>query len=263
MVPAPAVARAQAGPTSSAVTPQPLPGYRYVGGMSRDAVVLGVLYVPLRNAQLIYYYAQAVSTPGSPLYHRFLTPRQVQELFYPTQRFEEAESYLASHGLRVLYTAADSIIVFEGTVKDVEGALGVKVGMFSNGSLSYYAVTSYSGNALGLVPYVSNVTAVIFRSPPLIHIVKPDLRGQQVVTSLTAYPLPDVVRAYNVTPLYSMGYYGQNVSVGILDFYGDPVITQALARFDQVYGLPPANLTVVPIGPYDPNLGLVTGWNSR
>jgi len=261
MVPAPAVAKAQAGPTSSAVTPQPLPGYRYVGGMSRDAVVLGVLYVPLRNAQLIYYYAQAVSTPGSPLYHRFLTPRQVQELFYPTQRFEEAESYLASHGLRVLYTAADSIIVFEGTVKDVEGALGVKVGMFSNGSLSYYAVTSYSGNALGLVPYVSNVTAVIFRSPPLIHIVKPDLRGQQVVTSLTAYPLPDVVRAYNVTPLYSMGYYGQNVSVGILDFYGDPVITQALARFDQVYGLPPANLTVVPIGPYDPNLGLVTGWN--
>ncbi|WP_117353835.1 protease pro-enzyme activation domain-containing protein [Acidilobus sp. 7A] len=243
------------------MAPQPLPGYRYVGGMSRDAVVLGVLYVPLRNAQLIYYYAQAVSTPGSPLYHRFLTPQQVQELFYPTQRFEEAESYLASHGLRVLYTAADSIIVFEGTVKDVESALGVKVGMFSNGSLSYYAVTSYSGNALGLVPYVSNVTAVIFRSPPLIHIVKPDLRGQQVVTSLTAYSLPDVVRAYNVTPLYSMGYYGQNVSVGILDFYGDPIVAQALAYFDQVYGLPPANLTVVPIGPYDPNLGLVTGWN--
>jgi subtilase family serine protease len=229
--------------------------------MNENAIVMGVIYVPLRNIQLIYYYAQAVSTPGSPLYHKFLAPQQVQELFYPTQQFKEAEYYLASHGLRVLYTAADSIIVFGGTVKDVESALGVKIGMFSNGSLSYYAITSYSGNALGLVPYVSNVTAVIFRSPPLIHIVKPDLRGQQVVTSLTAYPLPDVVRAYNVTPLYSMGYYGQNVSVGILDFYGDPVITQALARFDQVYGLPPANLTVVPIGPYDPNLGLVTGWN--
>jgi len=238
-----------------------LPGFRYVGNMNENAIVMGVIYVPLRNVQLIYYYAQAVSTPGSPLYHKFLTPQQVQELFYPTQQFKEVESYLTSHGLRVLYTAADSIIVFGGTVKDVESALGVKIGVFSNGSLSYYAITSYSGNALGLAPYISNVTAVIFRSPPLIHIVKPNLKGQQFVTSFTAYQLPDVVKAYNVTPLYSMGYYGQNVSVGILDFYGDPIITQALAYFDQVYGLPPANLTVVPIGPYNPNLGLVTGWN--
>ncbi|MCG2890839.1 MAG: hypothetical protein L7G91_01455, partial [Acidilobus sp.] len=253
-------ARAQQVTYPGAFAPS-LPGFRYVGNMNENAIVMGVIYVPLRNVQLIYYYAQAVSTPGSPLYHKFLTPQQVQELFYPTQQFKEVESYLTSHGLRVLYTAADSIIVFGGTVKDVESALGVKIGMFSNGSLSYYAVTSYSGNALGLAPYISNVTAVIFRSPPLIHIVKPDLKGQQVVTSWTAYSLPDVVRAYNVTPLYSMGYYGQNVSVGILDFYGDPIVAQALAYFDQAYGLPPANLTVVPIGPYDPNLGLVTGWN--
>jgi len=253
-------ARAQQVTYPGAFAPS-LPGFRYVGNMNENAIVMGVIYVPLRNVQLIYYYAQAVSTPGSPLYHKFLTPQQVQELFYPTQQFKEVESYLTSHGLRVLYTAADSIIVFGGTVKDVESALGVKIGMFSNGSLSYYAITSYSGNALGLVPYISNVTAVIFRSPPLIHIVKPNLKGQQFVTSWTAYSLPDVVRAYNVTPLYSMGYYGQNVSVGILDFYGDPIITQALAYFDQVYGLPPANLTVVPIGPYDPNLGLVTGWS--
>ncbi len=253
-------ARAQQVTYPGAFAPS-LPGFRYVGNMNENAIVMGIIYVPLRNVQLIYYYAQAVSTPGSPLYHKFLTPQQVQELFYPTQQFKEVESYLTSHGLRVLYTAADSIIVFGGTAKDVESALGVKIGMFSNGSLSYYAITSYSGNALGLVPYVSNVTAVIFRSPPLIHIVKPNLKGQQFVTSFTAYPLPDVVKAYNVTPLYSMGYYGQNVSVGILDFYGDPIITQALAYFDQVYGLPPANLTVVPIGPYDPNLGLVTGWN--
>jgi Predicted protease len=146
-------ARAQQVTYPGAFAPS-LPGFRYVGNMNENAIVMGVIYVPLRNVQLIYYYAQAVSTPGSPLYHKFLTPQQVQELFYPTQQFKEVESYLTSHGLRVLYTAADSIIVFGGTVKDVESALGVKIGMFSNGSLSYYVITSYSGNALGLAPYI-------------------------------------------------------------------------------------------------------------
>ncbi|MGC9209897.1 MAG: protease pro-enzyme activation domain-containing protein, partial [Acidilobus sp.] len=141
---APAASAVAPPPTRAAYSNSsfsPLPGFRYLGEVSPNQPVFGVLYVPLRNVPLIFYYAQAVSTPGSPLYHRFLTRQEVARLFYPTDEFNKALDYLRDHGLRIIFTALDSIIVFEGPASAVESALGVRVGLFSNGTTTYYAET--------------------------------------------------------------------------------------------------------------------------
>ena len=259
----PALSYAARTPTTQQTSiklPVALPGFRYSGQLNGDVPVVGVVYVPLRNLNLLFYYAEAVNTPGSPLYHHFLTRQQVEELFYPRAEFKEALSYVESAGLRVLFTASDSFIVFEGTAAQVERAFNVSIGLFTNGTASYYAVTSVRGC---YSVYVSNVTPLIIRRFQLTlkGIPRPNL--SEVYSGIEAYPLTQVVNAYNVTPLYDSGYLGQNVSVGVLDFYGDPTIAQDLAYYDQLFGLPPANLTIVPIGPYDPNLGILTGWNGE
>jgi len=54
---------------------------------------------------------------------------------------------------------------------------------------------------------------------------------------------------------------GRGQSIAVIEAYGDPLIQQDLAAFDQEFGLPPVNLTIVPVGPYHPEYGVSTGWD--
>ncbi len=244
-----------------------LGAFRDVGSLPPNATVVGALYVPLRNLDLLYYYAEQASTPGSPLYRHYLTAQEVEELFYPVSQFEQALHYVRSHGLSVLMTAADSIIVFVGQAWQVEEAFGVRIDLFTNGTLTFYSDVGPARQGPWSYPYVSNATLITFARPRFLVTLRDlaPLAGR--LTSLNvsfpsaAYPMTDLATAYNATALYARGYEGQNVTVGVLDFYGDPTLLQDLAYFDSAYGLPPSNVTIVPIGPYNPDLGVATGWN--
>jgi len=254
------------GPPAAPSEAPPPYGFRDAGPAPPNMTVTGVIYVPLRNLPLIFYYAQAVSAPGSPLYHRFLTPGQVRDLFYPTQEFNETLAHLRSYGLRVLLTAADSIIVFQGQAWQVERAFGVRVDIFTNGSVSFYEDVGPVAKGPWAYPYVSNATMLVFDRPQFLltareaAAVLSRLEGVNVSFPLQAYPMTALAQAYNATALYSQGFNGSGVTVGVLEFYGDPTLSQDLAYFDEEFGLPPANVTVVPIGSYNPNLGVITGW---
>ena len=248
--------------------PTPLSGFHYAGTLSNDSPVIVTIYIPLRNINLLLYYAQAVSTPGSPMYHHFLSREEVKALFYPTDEYNEVLTYLRGHGFRILLTAADSIIVAWGNVSIVERYLGLGYAVYSNGSLSYYE--SYGVPKLGnIMVYSSNLTMLLLQHPQLLimggelgNILPGYVKGAVNLTyPMEAYWPTELQRVYNATALYREGYYGQNYTIGILDFFGDPYITSQLAYFDNATGLPnPPSFSVVPIGPYNPNLGVYNGW---
>jgi len=244
------------------IPPIQLQGFREVGTLPANQNVIFTVYIPLKNLGLLYYYAEAVSDPSSPLYHHFLTKEQVEKLFYPTSEFNQVLSYLQSQGFKILFTAADSVIVAEGTVGQVESTLGVKYAVYSNGSLTYYTV--YGVPRLNIYIVSENLTKVFFEHPTTLVTQKDLQRFYQSVNqtfAIEAYWPTALQKVYNLTWLFNKGYEGQNYTIGILDFYGDPYIAQQLAYFDKVTGLPdPPNFTIVPIGPYNPNLGIITGW---
>ncbi|MGC9072477.1 MAG: S53 family peptidase, partial [Acidilobus sp.] len=246
---------------------QVLGGFRDVGPIGPNVSVVGALYIPLRNLPLLFYYAEQASLPGSPVYHRFLTARQAAELFWPKGGFSQAMSYLEQKGLRVVMTAADSMIVFEGQAWQVERAFGVRIDAFTNGTLTFYSDVGPAKAGPWAYPYVSNLTLIEFARPRFLLTTKEVVGLSSRFSSFNvsfptqAYPMTELAPVYNATALYDEGYMGHNVTVGVLDFFGDPTLAQDLAYFDSINGLPPANLTVVPIGPYNPNLGVVTGWN--
>jgi subtilase family serine protease len=68
---------------------------------------------------------------------------------------------------------------------------------------------------------------------------------------------------YNTTSLYASGVRGSGETIGLLDFFGSPTIESDLKAFDSAFGFPDANLVIVPIGPYDPNLGANVGWSTE
>ena len=79
----------------------------------------------------------------------------------------------------------------------------------------------------------------------------------------TYYGAEDLQSAYGVDSFISSGYDGRGETIAVIDAYGDPTIYQDLATFDKEFGLPNANLTVIPVGPYEPSLGITYGWDSE
>ena len=79
----------------------------------------------------------------------------------------------------------------------------------------------------------------------------------------TYYGAKDMQSAYGVASLLSGGYDGRGQTIAIIDAYGDPTIRQDLATFDKDFGLPRANLTVIPVGPYEPSNGITYGWDAE
>ncbi|MEJ2776382.1 protease pro-enzyme activation domain-containing protein [Sulfolobaceae archaeon RB850M] len=251
--------------TQTFIPPLELKGFHVVGTLSPNDKVTFTLFIPLKNVGLLYYYALAVSNPSSPLYHHFLTREQVEELFYPTQQYEQVLSYLKQSGFNIILTAADSVIIATGTVGQVEKYLGLNFEVLSNGTLTYY--TSYGVPKIPAFVISSNVSAIFFQHPSTLVTIKDVMKLKQeaglpnTTFPIEAYWPTALYNAYNITPLFNQGYEGQGFNIGILDFYGDPYIYQQLVYYDKVTGLPnPPNFTVVPIGPYNPALGIVYGW---
>ncbi|ABW02412.1 protease pro-enzyme activation domain-containing protein [Caldivirga maquilingensis] len=247
--------------------PPSLSGYSYTGSLSNNTNVIVTIYVPLRNLNLLYHYVELISSPGSPMYHHFLSKAQVASLFYPINEYNNVTAFLKEHGFRILFTAADSIIVAEGNVSAVERYLGLRYAVYSNGSVSFYE--SYGEPKLGNVMiYSSNITMLLLEHPSFL-VTGSELNGLRnyVKSSVNlTYPIeaywPTMLQgAYNATALYEMGYYGQNYTIGIIDFFGDPYIVNQLTQFDYETGLPnPPSFNIIPIGPYNPNLGVYNGW---
>ena len=79
----------------------------------------------------------------------------------------------------------------------------------------------------------------------------------------TYYGAKDLESAYGASSMFASGYDGRGKTIAVIDAYGDPTIHQDLATFDRYFGLPQANLTVIPVGPYEPSLGLASGWDAE
>jgi len=76
------------------------------------------------------------------------------------------------------------------------------------------------------------------------------------------YYSPSVFQqAYNETSLFRQGFKGQGADIAVIDAYGDPTIYQDLQSFDKMFNLPAAQLQIIPIGNYQPEQGIGTGWD--
>ncbi|MEM0157251.1 MAG: S8 family serine peptidase [Thermoplasmataceae archaeon] len=59
-----------------------------------------------------------------------------------------------------------------------------------------------------------------------------------------AFVPSQIASAYNFTWEYQSGYTGTGITIGIVDAYGDPNLAYDLKAFDELNGLPPANLSI-------------------
>jgi subtilase family serine protease len=244
------------------VTPIDMPGFTSVTSLPSSFPVLLQVAVPLNNLALLQSMVQAVSNPQSPQYRQFLSQATIQQDFLPVAQFQSTESYLSSHGFLIQGAYEDSMIVASGTVAQVQSALGLQTKLYSNGTASYYA-SSGVPTLSGVYIYASNVTSLVVQHPNIT--VEPDTEvnvpqvssGVPNVTSpIEATQASNLLSAYNAQALVASGDNGKGKTIGVFEFYGEPYIAQELQAYDQETGLAaPPSFTVVPVGPYNPNVG--------
>ncbi|MGC9294451.1 MAG: protease pro-enzyme activation domain-containing protein [Thermoplasmata archaeon] len=244
------------------------PGFKDMGPVALNQPVSVIINVPLRDQPLMNTYLREISIPGSSSFGKFLSKAQIEHLFTNQALFNQTLQAMKSSGFQIEFTSLDSMIVARGTAALVKDFFGKQVDIFSNGSVSYYSITG-SSYFDGVNILVSNSTNLLFNHPSTfigpkqISQIKQKLQQLNETFSIEPYPTTSLQNVYNATGLYSQNITGAGKTIGILDFEGNPYIQQQLSYYDQIYGLPNANLTVIPIGPYNPNLGIATGWDGE
>jgi len=215
-------------------------GTHSVSQIPSDQIVNVAIVVPPKNLALLQTYVQQ---------HIIVNSSQLQTLFIPNDTINEIVSYLRSNGITPQVTL--NVISFQAKAGEIEKLFhGEFITTNVLGKKVYYFVGSYP---LGMV-LATNLTYLFLSKPQNL------IKITQAVAYSSISP-QDLQLAYNVSYLLDHGINGTGVNIGILAFEGDPYIFQQLKSFDSIYNLPdPPVFKVIPIGPYNPNDGISSGW---
>jgi subtilase family serine protease len=180
---------------------------------ARRVQVSLVLHQP--GSRALHSYLQQVQQPGSPLYRKFLTPGQVGERFgLSNASLLELRSRLNGLGLRVGSSEPQrTSVMVKGRVEQLRRIFGLRFGDYATrAGARYYAAETKPVVPAALSPYVDGVSDLSNR---------PDIQPRDIPAG-GLKPI-DVVKAYDIEPLWKKGIRGQAQTVAIL----------SLGTFDQ------------------------------
>ncbi|ARM74867.1 S53 family peptidase [Acidianus manzaensis] len=203
-----------------------------------------------------------------------LTRQQIINEFAPKSEIQSISSYLQSEGF-IIVTKTPFSIIAEAPAYIVNNVFNTTLYLYKiNNEIAYKpennpVIPSQLHNVI--ITGLTNYTTISPDVQPQYLILGKLVNGVlEPVNSSKAMPLSSLQFAYTYyTPKDLEGAYnvtgpeGKNVTVAIIDAYGDPEIQQDINTFDKQFDLPPVNLTIVPIGPYHPLFGVLFGWDGE
>jgi len=199
--------------------------------------------------------------PGSPDYHRWLTPEQFGARFGMSQQdIARVSAWLQSQGFTVDGVAdSRNAIRFSGSVATVEAALHTQIHNYLVDGEKHFANSSEISLPAAIAPSVSGIRGLNdFRPKPqntrvasgTASLSHPEFTSG---TSGKHFLTPgDFATIYNVAPVYAAGYTGKGQSIAVL---GQTAVVMAdITAFRAAAGLPVNNPTIVVVpGTTPPN----------
>jgi subtilase family serine protease len=184
--------------------------------VAAEQVIQFNIYLPVRDRAAVDALIAELQTPGSPAYHKWLTPAQYNEQFGPSQSLVNAITHeLAAYGLQVTEVHTHSLSV-SGTVAAINAAFNTTLltARFASGRQSMAAATP-----LKLTPTLAAASAMIGAFSGTIHMhsyAHPTLLGNpdNRESPTGGYWFDDLKQAY-AYPSYKK-LTGKGVNIGIL-----------------------------------------------
>ncbi len=246
----------------------PLPGGTKVVGTLPSATQLNVTValVP-RDPAALQTFAEQVSTPGSSVYHQYVTPAEFAQRFGATPAAIEAvDSSLRAHGLEPGPLSANGLsIPVSATAGQLESAFSLSFDRLALPSgrtaVATTAAPLVDSSIAGLVQGVVGLSSVSAPRPLLQrtvpraqranaagHVVtggpQPCVAAQQAGPANGAYTTDQVAAAYGFSGLYSQGDLGAGETIAVYEL--EPYSASDIAAYQSCYGthVPIANVAV-------------------
>ena len=214
----------------------------HAAGTTAGSATAVTFYLPLRNAPAAEAAAQAIQTPGSATYHRFLTLAQFKKTYAPTKAaVTEVESVLAQLGYTVTYVFANNLAI-QATAPSstVESTLALTLRTATmNGRTGIVPsrAPTLPTQLAGLVRNIGGLDTLHVAHPLNTHaaVITPAMRAskQSANATLTGgtpgnYLPADFASRYDVDPIYASGVNGRGTTIGIVtlaNFYPSDAYT--------------------------------------
>jgi hypothetical protein len=203
--------------------------------------------------------------PGSPNYHRWLTPEEFGAQFgLADSDIAQVTSWLESHGLTVNSVSnGHTVIEFSGTAASVEVAFHTAMHKYAVNSKEYWANASDPQIPAALMPAIAGVPSLnnFFSSP---QVLLSDSKVTAQIQPGTTKPLftaggvvhylapSDYAVIYNTNPLLSAGTNGAGTVIGVVGRTN--INVQDVVSFRSVFGLPANAPNIILNGPNPGNL---------
>lgn len=212
--------------------------------------------IPLRDAEGLKHFVDAVSNPKSPNYRQFISPEAVGQRFgQPISHVEQIKNYLSSQGIKIKLIAKNRLsILAEATVAQAEIAFHtsiVEYDAYSKDSANpqkRFGFTNSPSLPSTIAPYVSVIGG-------LENFLRPKHHGTLTYDQLRTL--------YNDVPLYSAGLQGQGRTVAISNWDGYRLSNIQLQYSHFNLPIPSggigSNVSVVSIGNQDGNTSTAQG----
>ena len=252
-------ASAQTVPLRDQVAPQ-IRGLVPTGEVNPNQVLpLEIRFAP-RNRSDLDALLQALQTPSSPRYHKWLSAPDFSLRFGPRQSdFDAVAEWLRSNGFEVLGDPKnDRAIRFRGPVVKIEKSFKTKIFRFGAGAkfgnLAAPQIPTRFAGTIGAIVGLDNFAVV----EPLVR--PSGLHGSASATpfygggSLGDHFAPsDFYTFYNQTPLSQAGIDGGGPSNDCIAIFAESnVHVDVIDTFNSAFGLPPENLSMVFVEQSDP-----------
>jgi hypothetical protein len=234
-------------------------GARLIGPLSvRRRIRLDVT-LSLPDPSAVSSFVSGLSDPRSPFFHRFLKAGQFGQLFGPSEATVAAvESALRSAGLDPGPVASDHLAIpVVGTVGDIERAFHTSLldYQLTSGRIAYTNSRPPEVRA-GIAPLLAGVLGLnnldtvhsqLIRSlakVPQLHVSRrpsgaaiagpQPCSGAEDLVVLGSYTANELAAYYSMSPLYSLGDFGQGVHVALAEF--EPNEPSDIAAYQACYG---------------------------
>ncbi|MEM3972345.1 MAG: protease pro-enzyme activation domain-containing protein [Saccharolobus sp.] len=241
--------------------------YSIISKLNGNTPIYLEIFIPPKNLNSLYLIAQEVAN------HQIkpLSNKELISMFSQQDKVNEVVNYLTSNGFNIVYKGPFEVIA-EAPASLVSSVFNTKLVLVNSSNEIYYKPqgnvnipTALNNVLIGGLTNYTNIQIPLVKLGNLNNgnlILSNQTHSSFAYTfqfSATWYTPQDIQGAYNVTPILNSTA-DKRITIAIVDAYGDPEIYQDVKLFDSQFHLPPINLTILPIGPYNPINGLITGW---
>jgi subtilase family serine protease len=239
----------------------PLAQARYDLGTVPDSfpasrMVLLLQRSPQREAAL-QQFLQDAHRPGSPTFHKWITPDQFGELYGLTDSdIATVSGWLQQHGFAVSrINRAKTAIEFSGTAGGVRSAFHTQIHTYLVNGQQHYANNVDPQIPVALAPVIAGITPINdFRPKSYTRNVGKAVYDSKLKKFVANWTFPsnqdvliltpgDFALQYDLGPLYASGVTGSGITIGLIGASNvDPTV---VATYRSFFGLPANPLNVV------------------